>query len=210
MTAVDILGWGAGALVLLTFYLNTMIPLRVVAIISNIAFAGYALLADTTPILVLHCLLLPLNVLRLWQMHMLIRRVKRASRGNLSLDMLVPYMQVRTVPAGSTLFGQGDYAEEVFLILKGRVRIVGAGVLVKPGQLIGEMGLFTPGQKRTDTALCETEVELATVSEDRIWELFYQNPEFGAYLLRIVVQRATGGPLPNAGPLSIPGANPVA
>jgi hypothetical protein len=40
------------------------------------------------------------------------------------------------------------------------------------------------------------------VSEDRIWELFYQNPEFGAYLLRIIVQRATSGPAaPAAAPL---------
>jgi hypothetical protein len=25
-----------------------------------------------------------------------------------------------------------------------------------------------------------------------MWELFYQNPEFGAYLLRIVMQRVAG------------------
>lgn len=86
--------------------------------------------------------------------------------------------------------------------MKGRVRIVGAGAIVKPGQLIGEMGLFSPGQKRTDAALCETDVELASVTEDRIWELFYQNPEFGAYLLRIVVQRATGAPITVSGPVS--------
>jgi hypothetical protein len=209
LNLVDLIGWGAGALVLTSFYLKTMIPLRTVAIVSNVAFAGYGLMAGALPIVVLHCLLLPLNVLRLVQMRALIRRVKRASRGNLSMDMLVPYMQVRSVPAGSTLFGKGDYAEEVFLILKGRVRIVGAGVIVKPGQLIGEMGLFSPGQKRTDTALCETEVELASVNEDRIWELFYQNPEFGAYLLRIVVQRSTGSAMPDAGPLSVPGAHSV-
>jgi hypothetical protein len=199
---VDLLGWSAGAMVLATFYLKTMIPLRVVAIASNVAFAAYGVLAGATPILVLHCLLLPLNALRLHQMLALIKRVKRASRGNLSMDMLVPYMRVRTVPAGSHLFNRGDYAEEVFLIMNGRVRIVAADVIIKPGQLIGEMGLFTPGQKRTDTAFCETEVELASVSEDRIWELFYQNPEFGAYLLRIIVQRATSGPAaPAAAPL---------
>ena len=160
------------------------------------------MLAGATPILVLHCLLLPLNVLRLYQMRTLIKRVKRASRGNLSMDMMVPYMNVRTVAAGTQLFGKGDYAEEVYLIMKGRVRIVGAGAIVKPGQLIGEMGLFSPGQKRTDAALCETDVELASVTEDRIWELFYQNPEFGAYLLRIVVQRATGAPITVSGPVS--------
>lgn len=63
------------------------------------------MLAGATPILVLHCLLLPLNVLRLYQMRTLIKRVKRASRGNLSMDMMVPYMNVRTVAAGTQLFG---------------------------------------------------------------------------------------------------------
>ena len=192
MNAIDLLGLGAGALVLVTFYLKTMIPLRVVAIASNVAFASYGLLADAMPIVALHTLLLPLNALRLYQMRVLIARVKRASRGDLSLDMMVPYMNLRTVPAGTRLFSRGDLAEEVFLVMKGRVRIEGRGVLVKPGQLVGEMGLFSQGQRRTDSAVCDTEVELAAVSEDRMWELFYQNPEFGAYLLRIVMQRVAG------------------
>lgn len=194
MNAVDVLGLGAGALVLATFYLKTMIPLRVVAIASNIAFASYGILADAIPIVILHALLLPLNVLRLHQMRVLIARVKRAARGDLSLDMMVPYMSVQSFPAGTRLFSRGDHADEVFLVMKGRVRIEGKGVLVKPGQLVGEMGLFSQGQRRTDSAVCDTDVELASVSEDRIWELFYQNPEFGAYLLRIVMQRVAGTP----------------
>ncbi len=196
MNAIDVLGLFAGALVLATFYLKTMIPLRVVAIASNLAFAAYGMLAGAIPIVVLHCLLLPLNALRLYQMRTLIRRVKRAARGDLSLDMMVPYMNLRTLAAGTRLFARGDYADEVFLVMKGRVRIEGKGALVKPGQLVGEMGLFSQGQRRTDGAVCETDVELASVSEDRIWELFYQNPEFGAYLLRLVMQRVAAGSLP--------------
>jgi CRP-like cAMP-binding protein len=194
LTAIDVLGMGAGALVLATFYLKTMIPLRVVAIASNIAFAAYGVLAEAMPIVVLHSLLLPLNILRLHQMQVLIGRVKRAARGDLSLDMMVPYMNLRTCPAGTRLFSRGDPAEEVFLVMKGRVRIEGKGVVIKPGQLIGEMGLFAQDHRRTDGAVCETEVEFASVSEDRIWELFYQNPEFGAYLLRVVMQRVAGTP----------------
>jgi hypothetical protein len=189
ISAIDVLGLAAGALVLATFYLRTMIPLRVVAMTSNVAFAVYGLLAGAVPIVILHCLLLPLNALRLYQMRVLIRRVKHAARGDLSLDMMVPYMKLRTLPAGTRLFARGDYADEVFLVMKGRVRVEGKGTLIKPGQLVGEMGLFTEAQRRTAGAVCETEVELASVSEDRIWELFYQNPEFGAYLLRLVMQR---------------------
>jgi CRP/FNR family cyclic AMP-dependent transcriptional regulator len=201
MSLIDLFGWGAGALVLATFYLKTMIPLRTVAITSNIAFISYGLMAGLTPILVLHSMLLPLNLVRLQQMRLLVARVKRASRGDLSLEMLVPYMERRTLAAGTKLFGKGDYSEDVFLILKGRIRIVGIGVIMKTGQLVGEMGLFAPGQMRTDTAVCETEVEIAAVTEDKLWEIFYQNPEFGAYLLRIIVQRCASAN--NPGPLSI-------
>ena len=193
MSVIDIAGWVAGALVLVTFYLKTIIPLRTVAIASNLAFIGYGLLAGLTPIVVLHTLLLPLNILRLHQLRTLVQRVKRASRGDFTLEMLIPYMKRQRLAAGTTLFARGDEANTVYLILEGRVRIVAANALVRPGQLVGEMGLFAPDRLRTDSAVCDSDVELASVTEDQLWELFYQNPEFGAYLLRIIVQRAVTG-----------------
>jgi CRP/FNR family cyclic AMP-dependent transcriptional regulator len=48
-----------------TFYMKRMLPLRLTAIASNIAFIGYAWASGLTPILVLHATLLPLNLLRL-------------------------------------------------------------------------------------------------------------------------------------------------
>lgn len=191
LSVADVVGFGAGFLVLTTFYLKTMVPLRTVAICSNVAFIGYALITGAVPILILHTLLLPLNAMRLIQMKKLIQRIVRASRGGLTMDMLVPYMSVRQVAAGTTLFARGDPAEAVFYILKGRVRVVGRNTVLKTGAILGEMGLFSSDQKRTDTAVCESDVELASITEDKIWELFYQNPEFGAYLLRTIVQRAT-------------------
>lgn len=110
------------------------------------------------------------------------------------MDMLVPYMSVRHVAGGTTLFARRDPAETVFCILSGRVRVVGRNTVPKTGALLGEMGLLSSDQKRTDTVVCETDVGLASITEDKTWELFYQNPEFGAYLLRIVVQRASEPP----------------
>jgi len=193
MGAVDMVGWGAGTLVLATFYLRTMIPLRAVAVVSNIAFVAYGTASGALPIVVLHCLLLPLNAVRLCEMRSLIKRVKIASRGDLSVAMLVPYMKIRQAPAGTTLFAKGDHAGELLYILKGSVRIESKDVLVQPGQLVGEMGLFSPGQLRTDTAICASDVEYGSVSEERMWELLYQNPQFGAHLLRLVVQRSAVG-----------------
>ena len=204
MGTIDLVGWCAGALVLATFYLRTMIPLRAVAVVSNIAFVAYGSFTGAIPIIVLHCLLLPLNVVRLREMRSLIKRVKIASHGDLSVAMLVPYMKIRHAPAGTRLFGKGDYAGELLYILKGSVRIENKDVLVQQGQLVGEMGLFSPGQLRTDTAICASDVEYGAVSEERMWELLYQNPQFGAHLLRLVVLRFAGaGP---AGPAPTPRA----
>lgn len=195
MSVIDLASWVAGALVLATFYLKTIIPLRTVAIASNVAFVGYGLLAGLTPIVVLHTLLLPLNILRLYQLRALVHRVKRASRGDFTLEMLIPHMKRQHLRSGTLLFAKGDDADTVYLVLEGRIRILGANALIRPGQLVGEMGLFAPDRLRTDSAVCETDAEVSSVTEDQLWELFYQNPEFGAYLLRIIVQRAVAGSL---------------
>ena len=63
----DLLGYSAAGLVLLTFLAQSMSTLRAVAIASNVMFIAYALVAWLPPVLVLHALLLPLNVWRLWQ-----------------------------------------------------------------------------------------------------------------------------------------------
>ena len=61
------LGYLASLLVLTTFYMRDMVRLRVAAIASNLAFITYAALADLDPILLLHLLLLPTNLYRLYQ-----------------------------------------------------------------------------------------------------------------------------------------------
>jgi len=65
MSAVEVVGYLASALVLVTFCMRDMVPLRCLAIASNLAFIAYGALADLGPVLVLHLLLLPVNVGRL-------------------------------------------------------------------------------------------------------------------------------------------------
>lgn len=67
MCYLDIVGYLASALVLVTFYMTEMLPLRLVAIASNVAFIAFGYLAGITPILLLHIWLLPLNLWRLRQ-----------------------------------------------------------------------------------------------------------------------------------------------
>ena len=64
-TMTDLAGYLASTMVLLTFLTKDMRLLRVLGILSNVAFITYAVLDSLPPVLVLHLLLLPINVFRL-------------------------------------------------------------------------------------------------------------------------------------------------
>jgi hypothetical protein len=61
----DLIGYLACTLVFFTFYQKSMLPLRVTALLSNIAFIIYATQMHLLPIAILHGLLLPINISRL-------------------------------------------------------------------------------------------------------------------------------------------------
>jgi ABC-type glycerol-3-phosphate transport system permease component len=63
----DAIGYLAAFLLVLTFYVRRMIPLRAIAICSSLAWLTYGLLDTLYPIIVLHLILLPINSYRLWQ-----------------------------------------------------------------------------------------------------------------------------------------------
>jgi hypothetical protein len=68
MTLSDAAGYVASTMVLLTFLTKDMRLLRVLAILSNIAFVTYGLLVWLPPVFCLHLLLLPINTVRLREM----------------------------------------------------------------------------------------------------------------------------------------------
>jgi uncharacterized protein YjiS (DUF1127 family) len=67
MLWINLLGYAASASVLATFCMSSMVPLRAVAICSNVMFAAFGALAHIYPVLVLHAILLPVNIVRLMQ-----------------------------------------------------------------------------------------------------------------------------------------------
>ena len=186
---IELLGFIASGLVFTAFFMKTMIPLRYMAILSNLFFIAYGATAGLHPVLVLHLALLPLNVVRLIQMKQLINRVVFAATGNQSIDWLVPYMTKRECSAGDQLFRQGDLADELFTIVHGRIRLVELGVTVSDGDVIGEIGMFSAEGQRTATAVCEEDSELIAIHRDKLYELFFQNPEKGLYIVQVLIGR---------------------
>jgi len=189
---IVIAAWVAALLVFSSFFMKTMIPLRVVAITSNAGFVTYALLGlkygifgRVYPILVLHSLLLPLNVLRLRQIKRLINAVNAATKSE-TFESLIPYMRSEMHPKGETLFSKGDAADKLYLIEKGSIFFPEVGRRLSKGAVFGEVGLFAPQSVRSVSAVCEDDCGLYAITKDKVLELYYQNPRFGFFLIRMV------------------------
>lgn len=67
MEIAEAFGWLAAALMLATFLCRSHRPLRCLALSANLAFIAYGALAGLAPVMALHLLLVPINVLRLVQ-----------------------------------------------------------------------------------------------------------------------------------------------
>lgn len=60
----DALGWLAAALMVATFACREARRMRLLAVVTNLAFFSYGAAAGLLPVLTLHALLLPINLLR--------------------------------------------------------------------------------------------------------------------------------------------------
>ena len=191
MTLIDGMGYLASALVLLTFCMSTMLSLRAAAICSNVAFIGYGLGEGIYPVLILHLILLPLNVVLLLQMTTLLRKAKRAAATDLSPDWLQPFMRAKQFKAGEAIFRKGEHADLLYMVVSGEVRFPEIERSVSAGELFGEIGLFSLERRRTQTALAATDVDLLWISDGALRKLCERNPGLSLYFLRLTATRMT-------------------
>jgi CRP/FNR family transcriptional regulator, cyclic AMP receptor protein len=180
-----IIGFVAAGLSIATLSMRTMVPLRATGIGANIAFVTYGFLFGSLPTIVLHAILFPLNVYRLAEMLKLIKAVKTASNGDLSMDWLKPFMSERAIRAGEVLFRKGDVADHMFFVVSGRLHLHEIDIDVMPGTMVGELGMLAPSRTRTQTLECTESGSVLEIHYDKIEELYFQNPSFGFYFLRL-------------------------
>lgn len=186
---VELMGYLGALLTLGTYSMKTMVRLRAVGIASNLAFIAYGVAAGIYPTLLLHLLLLPLNITRLRQMLQLVRQVRQAARSDLTLDWLRPFTRKRAYAAGTRLWQRGDAAQEMLFVLSGSFRAVEAGTVVSAGDLLGELGLIVPDNRRTQTVECLEAGEVLTIAYDELRTLYFQNAAFGFYFLQLAARR---------------------
>jgi CRP/FNR family cyclic AMP-dependent transcriptional regulator len=188
-TAILFLGYFASALVFATFFMRSRARLREVAIASNVAFMLYGTFGHVIPVLVLHALLFPLNIWRLWEINRTKSGILSAIKGDLRMDWLEPFAQPVELNAGEQLFAQNDLGDKTYFIVSGRMHLPQSGIDLGPGSLLGEVAMFSPEHRRTQSAVASTETRLLSMTQDELFTLYRRNPDFGVYLLRLVTAR---------------------
>jgi hypothetical protein len=176
-------------LYVVTLMVRTIVPLRVIGIISMVFFIAYGALAGAITTFLLYLLSLPINVIRLRQMLTLVKKARLSAQGDLSMDWLRPFMTPRKYKKGEILFKKGDLAKEMFYTVSGNFLIKEISIELPAGRVLGELGFIDPNNKRTATVESLENGEVLTITYDRLLELYFQNPEFGYYFLRLTTER---------------------
>ena len=189
ITIANILALIGAIFFVATLLMRTMVPLRVTGIISDVFFIGYGVLSGTMTTLFLYILLLPINIFRLGQMLKLVKRARIAAQGDLSMDWLKPFMTRRQYRKGDVLFRKGDRANEMFFTVTGKFLVTELGIELPPGRLVGELGFLAPDNRRTQSLECTEDGQVLAITYDRLLEIYFQNPEFGYYFLRLSTER---------------------
>src|ERR1700674_1110449 len=179
----------ASVFVVATTTMRTMIPLRVFAILTNIVLIATAIPSHNYLVILVQTLVLVLNSYRLHQMLQLVRDVKKSVNSDLSLEWLKPFMTERKCEAGEVLFYKDEKAEDMFYIVSGRFHLVESGIELQVGAIVGEFGMLSPSNARTQTLECVEGGLVLSVSYTKVEELYVQNPAFGFYFLRLASAR---------------------
>lgn len=97
----------------------------------------------------------------------------------------------KLVPAGETLFKEGEPGVYLFVLLKGEAKVMVDDVLVEtagPGTIVGEMALID-ALPRSASVMCVTECTFAQIDRPRFEFLIRQNPVFALEVMKIMSDR---------------------
>lgn len=190
---IEALGWIATMATIATYAMNTMMPLRILALTSSVIFMAYAIALQLWPLMVMELFLIPINSYRLWQIVCLRGRLRQALETDESdFSIIKTYGRARRIEAGEVIFNRGDPVDRLYYIGSGRVLIEEAGVEVSAGDIFGEIAFFTDAGTRTATARCVEDVQVYELDEKSFMRLQFEDPSFGLSIMRTVTRRLVG------------------
>ncbi|HEX9769947.1 MAG TPA: cyclic nucleotide-binding domain-containing protein, partial [Kiloniellales bacterium] len=191
MSFPGILTYAALALLVAAFWFPTIIWLRMVAIAASAVIAVHGLLVVDYLAAALGVALIGVNAWRLIEMRRLVsvtREATASSGAPITLDWLLPYMRPLALPKDTIVFHKGAAADAMYFVSHGRVRFEELDVEMGKGALFGEIGIFSHDKLRTATAKCMEDCSLLQISAEKVRELYYQNPDFGFFIVGLITR----------------------
>lgn len=186
---VDVTGYLGAVATVWAMSSRTIIPLRIGVICGNVGFLIFAILTRSYPTMITHAILLPVNIWRTTQLIQLLREIKHSSIDDTTLQPLIQFMRLEKKKAGTVLFRMGDKPDRMVVIKSGTVILQEINIHLGENDVLGEIGIFSPENRRTATAVCKTDCTIYTISHEVMLQLYYQNPRFGLFLVRLIVRR---------------------
>jgi hypothetical protein len=185
-----IMAWGDAISVIIATYSKTIISLRLSLMFNNIFGMLSGLTSGALPTIFKHVINFPLNYIRYKQIKRLIENVNDSNKKEINFEWLKPFMHPIGHYKGDFVFHNEEIADKAYVLVDGEVEILERKVILKSGEIFGELALFTGSGKRTASALCLTNVRLLYISYHDLEQLYFQNPEFGFHLIKLIVRRS--------------------
>lgn len=187
---IEAVGWLAAVLKMATFSMNSMIPLRLLAMASSVCFLIYSGVFQLWPLLAVELILLSINAYRLYEIIALRRLVTHMTdESEPDFSAAMAYGKKRVIQAGNVIFKKGDPVDSLYYLAEGRVEIEDQNVTVAAGNIFGEMAFFNKSAVRSATVRCPEDTVVYELDEKRFTRLQYEDPEFAMAVMRTVTRR---------------------
>ena len=108
-----------------------------------------------------------------------------------AIQLLRNEKDVISVPAGQTIFKEGDAGDAMYVVLEGTIGIRHKGNWIEDvsdGSIFGEMALIDD-QPRSADAIARTDAQIARVNQQRFEFLVQYSPFFAIEVMRIMAKR---------------------
>ena len=193
MPYLEIAGWLGAFFTLGAYSMRNMLSLRCIAVAANVAFITYGALTPVYPMLALHIALLPLNLYRLSEILIGLKRIRRAAKEDDPIAALKPFLKPTDFSDGDVIFRQGDSPSHVYYLERGEIALPELEETLSAGTIFGEMAYFTRSNARTTSAVCKGDCSVMKIDEKSFMAVYHQHPEFGHFLIRLMAQRLIAG-----------------
>jgi two-component system nitrate/nitrite response regulator NarL len=116
-------------------------------------------------------------------------QLHHALDAQLNIKRLLSHLSPSRYRRGDVLFYKNAPSDALYYIARGTIGLQEINVEVGAGTVLGEIGLFSPDHRRTCTAVCKSDCELLMVSATDAMRMYYQDPEFATFLIRLITRR---------------------